>query len=80
MLDHIETGGDTKKWQSAYTLQTKVSEIKSLPVNQSNAFKRRLVELYTRSKSDLKFCKPETRLYLAKKGFLHVSMYDIAIS
>ena len=66
LLNHIETGGETKRWQSAYTLQSKVSEIKSLPINQSNEFKRRLIELYENSKSDLDHCKPETRLYLAK--------------
>lgn len=76
LLNHIETGGETKRWQSAYTLQSKVSEIKSLPVNQSNEFKRRLVELYRKSKSDLENCEPETRLYLAKlMGVLDDSYY-----
>ena len=66
LLDDIEYGSQTKKWQAAYILQTKIPEIKALPVPEYGTFKNRLVKIYKKNKSDLEYCQPETRLYLAR--------------
>ena len=66
LLDDIEYGSQTKKWQAAYILQTKIPEIKALPIPEYGTFKNRLVKIYKKNKSDLEYCQPETRLYLAR--------------
>jgi len=65
LINTIESGGQSKKWQSALDLARKTDKIKALSKEDRLYFDKKLSSLYKRSKSDLDYCHMDTRNYLA---------------